>query len=880
MKHANPKTIYLKDYQQPDYWVLSVDLVFDLFDDYTDVVSVLQVKRNAGVTAEQPLVLDGENLELQSIEMNGQALSPDEFSQTDQQLSIFNVAASFELKVCVRIYPDKNTALEGLYRTRGNYCTQCESEGFRKITYYVDRPDNMALFTTKIIADKNNNSVLLSNGNLIDSGELDDGRHWVQWQDPHPKPSYLFALVAGQLEHVEDSFVTGSGRDVCLRVYVEAHNISKCDHAMQSLKKAMQWDEDRFGLQYDLDLYMIVAVDDFNMGAMENKGLNVFNSKYVLASPETATDCDYEGIEGVIGHEYFHNWTGNRVTCRDWFQLSLKEGLTVFRDQEFSSDMGSRAVKRIQEVRVLRTAQFPEDAGPMAHPIRPDSYIEINNFYTVTVYNKGAEVIRMIHTLLGEKGFRAGLDLYFKRHDGQAVTTDDFIAAMQDASGVDLTQFRRWYSQAGTPIVHVMGEYDALKKTYVLKCEQSCSATPKQAKKEPFHIPLSIALLDDAGQEVALDTEGNTAQIISLTEEQNCVVFENIPANVTPSLLRNFSAPVILYSDVDLDQLAFFAAHETDPFNRWDASQKLASLVIRDVVTQYQSGPHANEALHVDPRLYSAFAHTLNNTEQDPALIAEALQLPTLRYLMESYEVIDVDAISAAREFVKKSLANTLFDDCLSVYEKCQSEEKYQYEVSQVGKRSLKNTCLSYLVASGKQEGVERCKQQYFNANNMTDQYAAFSLIANTQSSCRDEVLQAFMSQWKDEALVVDKWFTAQAVATVGDTLADVKALEQHELFDIENPNRMRSLISVFAQGNPAHFHQASGDGYRYIADKIIQIEAKNPQIAARLSGVFLQWKRYVPELSELMREEIERVLAVDGLSNDVFEILSKSLQA
>ncbi len=880
MSTKTPKTTYLHDYTPPAYRIPRIDLHLDLGDAHTTVQSRLHIVRAETTPAGTPLILDGQHLELLALALDGKPLSDAHYRIDADHLTLLDPPASFELAVTTRIHPQDNTALEGLYQSSGNFCTQCEAEGFRRITYFLDRPDVMAVFTTTLLAEQARYPVLLSNGNPVASGTLDDGRHWATWHDPFPKPCYLFALVAGHLNYIEDSFTTQSGRLVTLRIYVEPHNIDQCAHAMYALKQAMAWDEQRFGLEYDLDLYMIVAVGDFNMGAMENKGLNVFNTKYVLARPDIATDADYQGILGVIGHEYFHNWTGNRVTCRDWFQLSLKEGLTVFRDQEFSSDLGSRGVKRIEDVRILRSSQFPQDAGPMAHPIRPDSYIEINNFYTVTVYNKGAEVIRMLQTLLGADGFRRGMDLYFQRHDGQAVTCDDFVAAMADANGADLGQFKRWYHQAGTPELTVSDAYDVASHRYTLTVRQSCPPTPGQPHKEPFHIPLALGLLDGNGQDLPLQQAGEaapqgTTRVLDLRETEQSFTFINVPVRPVPSLLRGFSAPVKLRGADGDAELRFRLAHDGDAFNRWDAGQSLAvSLILRLVEARRQGQPW-----EMPESFSAAFAQALDTTA-DAALLAQLLILPGESYLAEQMSVVDVDGIHAARCFVLRSLAERLRPALQAHYEQlcAYSAGEYRIDAAAIGQRALKNICLDYLLQLDEPEWQARGLDQFHRASNMTDQFGALAALINTSGPARDEALAAFYARWRQEALVVDKWLSLQATARRPGTLGVVEALMRHEAFNLRNPNKVRALIGAFAQGNPVHFHAADGSGYTFLADQVLALNAFNPQIAARLMASFTRWRQYDPIRQAGLRGQLERILAAPALSPDVYEIAAKSL--
>ncbi len=881
MKKGSPKTIYLKDYIPPPYLIDSVSLHFDLDEAATLVRARLMMRRNPATEAEpDALILDGEQLQLESIKLNGSLLDSQAYKQDSESLTIHHVPSRFELEIVTRIKPQENTSLEGLYKSSGNFCTQCEAEGFRKITYFLDRPDVMAVYTTTLVADKDRYPVLLSNGNLVDSGELDKNRHFATWKDPYPKPSYLFALVAGRLVYQEDVFHTRSGRAVTLRVYVQAHNRDKCDHAMASLKKAMQWDEKTFGLEYDLDMYMIVAVDDFNMGAMENKGLNIFNSKYVLARPETATDDDYMNIEGVIAHEYFHNWTGNRITCRDWFQLSLKEGLTVFRDQEFTADVTSKAVKRIHDVRLLRTYQFAEDGGPMAHPVRPQSYMEINNFYTVTVYEKGAEVVRMYDTLLGREGFKQGMNLYFKRHDGQAVTTDDFAAAMADANHYDLNQFKRWYDQAGTPELTIEGQWQEDTKHYTLRVAQQCPPTPEQEHKEPLLIPLKIGLLGSDGKDMPLRLEGEQrsagrTRVLSLHGDREQYTFLDVNENPVPSLLRGFSAPVNVHYDYTDDELAFLFAHDSDAFNRWEAGQRLAIKNLERLIDQHQAG----ETPTLGSEFIDAFERTLNDTTFDSAFIAEALSLPSEAYLAERMEEVDVDAVHAAREFMRQTLATALESSWIEAYHTNDTRGEYVYNAADAGRRRLKNLCLSYLTTVAKTDYVSLSKEQFLAANNMTDTMGALNALNHRDCSERTEALQQFYERWHQDTLVVDKWLSLQATSKLPNTLERVKQLKAHPLFSIKNPNKVRAVVGVFAHMNAINFHQHSGAGYRFVADTVLELDPINPQVAARLAKAYSRWRKYDVQRRGLMQNELKRMLDTAGISKDLFEVVSKSLE-
>ena len=879
MLRDTPRTVYLKEYRPPEFLIDTVDLRFELGEEETRVHSRLALRRNPAAESRSPdLFLNGEGLELLAISMDGRRLDAARYRLDDEGLTLIGVPDRFTLETEARIYPQKNTALEGLYRSGGMFCTQCEAEGFRHITWYLDRPDVMARFSTEILAERARYPVLLSNGNPVEEASLDDGRHRVRWEDPFPKPCYLFALVAGDLERIEDSFTTASGRNVALRIFVEKENVEKCDHAMRSLKKAMRWDEQEYGREYDLDIYMIVAVNDFNMGAMENKGLNIFNSKYVLARPETATDQDFQGIEGVIAHEYFHNWTGNRITCRDWFQLSLKEGFTVFRDQEFSADMGSRGVKRIEDVRLLRAHQFAEDASPMAHPVRPESYIEINNFYTVTVYEKGAEVVRMQRNLLGRETFRKATDLYFERFDGQAVTTDDFVRCMEDASGRDLTQFRRWYSQAGTPEVSVDERWDAAAGRYTLTLRQSCPPTPGQPHKEPFHIPFALGLLDSDGRDLPVTLAGETAampgtRMLELREPEERFEFAGLAERPVPSLLRGFSAPVKVRFNYSDAMLTFLMAHDSDPFNRWDAAQTLAQRVLLAQVTARADG----QPMMLPEEFAEAFRLALVEEGGDQALQAEVLTLPSESYLGDQMAVVDVDGIHAARLWTRVELAGRLSDTFHEVYGRNAAPVAFSIEPADIARRRLRNLCLAYL-AEG-EGGAVLCLDHYRTANTMTDTMAALGALTHLDAPERGEALAAFEARWRDDPLVMDKWFAVQAVSRLPDTLDRVRALMAHPAFSLRNPNKVRSLIGAFCNANPVRFHDVSGEGYRFLADQVLALDPLNPQIAARLLRAMARWRRYDEPRQRLMQAQLERIMAAK-VSKDVYEIAAKSLQA
>ncbi|WIO75412.1 aminopeptidase N [Porticoccaceae bacterium LTM1] len=883
MKDAQPKTIFLKDYQPPNYLIDTTDLRVELEEQGAAVFAKLNMRRNSDAPAGTELVLHGVDLELRELKIDGRALTPGEYFTEEETLTIKEVPAEFVLESEVYIKPQENTSLEGLYKSDGMFCTQCEAEGFRKITYFIDRPDVMSEFTTTVVGDKASCPVLLSNGNPVDKGDLDGDRHFVTWHDPFKKPSYLFALVAGDLEYIEDTFTTMSGREIELRIFVEEKDIDKCDHAMVSLKKSMAWDEEVYGREYDLDIFMIVAVDAFNMGAMENKGLNIFNTSAVLAKQETTTDAAFQRVEAIVAHEYFHNWSGNRVTCRDWFQLSLKEGFTVFRDAEFSADMGSRVVKRVEDVSMLRTAQFSEDAGPMAHPVQPASFIEISNFYTLTVYEKGCEVVRMYHTLLGPELFREGTDLYFDRHDGEAATIDDFARCMEEVSGRDLTQFKRWYSQAGTPRLKVTGEYDAAAQTYTLNFEQSCPATPESAEKQTFLIPVTVGLVGKDGDlPLTLRDSGTdetfTDIVLEVTEREQSFVFENVTEQPVPSLLRDFSAPVKLSFPYSREDLVFLMSRDSDGFNRWDACQTLATQILQGLVEDRRAG----RAMELADDLVEAFRAVLNDESLDPAMVALMLRLPSEAYLAEEAEEIHVDDIHAAREFVRTQLAQLLSDEFRAAYANNQVEESYQPSAEQIAKRSLKNVALSYLMLAD-DNAVAMTREQYDNATNMTDSSAALALLVHSERDQAKqpaaEMLAGFYQKWQKEPLVVNQWFTLQATAPQAGAVERVRELMKHPAFDIKNPNKVRSLVGAFCANNHIHFHRADGAGYQLLADVVLELNTLNPQIAARLLAPLTKWKRQVSSRQHLMREQLSRILAEPKLSKDVYEVVSKSLK-
>ena len=884
MRTEQPQMIYLKDYQAPDYLIDETHLTFELFEDHTLVHAQLLMRRNPARGPGLPaLALDGQHLELLSVSLDDIEQAADDYQLSDSHLILHPTSEQFVVDTSVRIHPETNTALEGLYKSGGMFCTQCEAEGFRKITYYLDRPDVMSKFTTTVVAEQHSYPILLSNGNPIASGPDDDGRHWATWEDPFMKPAYLFALVAGDLWCVEDTFTTMSERSVALRIYVEPENIDKCQHAMTSLKKSMRWDEETYGREYDLDIFMIVAVNDFNMGAMENKGLNIFNSSAVLARAETATDAAHQRVEAIVAHEYFHNWSGNRVTCRDWFQLSLKEGFTVFRDSEFSADMNSRTVKRIQDVAYLRTHQFAEDAGPMAHAVRPESFIEISNFYTLTVYEKGSEVVRMIHTLLGAEGFRKGSDLYFERHDGQAVTCDDFIKAMEDANGADLSQFKRWYSQAGTPRLAVSEHYDAQQHTYSLTFAQSCPATPDKVEKLPFVIPVELGLLDARGGEIALQLAGETvasgtSRVLSVTQAEQTFTFVGVNEKPLPSLLRGFSAPVKLSFDYSRDQLMFLMQHDSDGFNRWDAGQQLSVQVLQELIGQHQRG----EALVMDQRLVEALRTVLGNDQLDQAMVAEMLSLPGEAYLTEISDVADVEAIHTAREFARKQLADSLFDALWARYQANREVSKttpYVAEAEHFARRALQNIALSYLMLSGKPQVLAAALEQFEHSDNMTERLTALAVLVNSPFEAeKAAALASFAEQFKDNPLVMDQWFSVQAGSTLPGGLQRVRELMEHPAFTLKNPNKVRALVGAFAGQNLINFHAADGSGYRFLADLVIELNGFNPQIASRQLAPLTRWRKYDAARQALMKAELVRIRDSGELSSDVFEVVSKSL--
>ncbi|MRW83021.1 aminopeptidase N [Pseudoduganella sp. FT26W] len=874
---SSPTTIYRKDYTPPAFLVDTVELGFDLAPARTVVANRITLRHNPA-SPSRDIVLHGEEIELVQLRLNGSLLAAGDYELSAAMLTIHNAPDNVVLEIETLCAPVENTTLSGLYVSNGNFFTQCEAEGFRRITFFPDRPDVMAKYTVMLRADKAAYPVLLSNGNLVEEGDLGDGRHYAKWEDPFKKPSYLFALVAAKLVCQEEKFKLADGREVLLQVWVEEGNLDKTDYAMQSLKNSIRWDEQRFNLELDLDRFMIVAVGDFNMGAMENKGLNIFNTKFVLANPRTATDIDYAGIEAVVGHEYFHNWTGNRVTCRDWFQLSLKEGLTVFRDQEFSADMigtdSGRAVTRIDQVRTLRQAQFPEDAGPMSHPVRPDSFVEINNFYTVTVYEKGAEVVRMYQTLLGRDGFRKGMDLYFDRHDGQAVTCDDFRAAMADANGRDLKQFERWYSQAGTPVVTARTRYDAVKRNFDIVLSQR-----GQADQLPFHIPVAVGLLDANGKDLPLHLEhgkhekGATTVVLELTEQEQIFRFRQVDERPTPSILRDFSAPVILEYDYTDDELLHLFSHDSDPVNRWEAGQRLAMERLLKLTAQVAAHGEAN--LKLDNTFINAMRAVLTDDTLDAAYRELALILPSETIIAEQMDVVDPQAIHTARQFMRRTIGAALKSELLAQYHANQTPGEYSPDALSAGKRALKNLCLSYLTVAPDWAELKLAQQQFEAATNMTDRSAA--LVAMIHSGAETgPYLKAFYQDFESEALVIDKWFAMQAAAPTTNVAA-VRKLMQHPAFTLKTPNRARSLIFNFTSANPSQFHAADGSAYEFWAEYVIKLDAINPQVAARLARAMDRWRRYAPALQAKMKKALEKV-AARKLSNDVAEVVSKAL--
>jgi aminopeptidase N len=882
MQKSDRKPKFLKDYAPPDYLIEEVALDVALAPKAARVASKLRIRPNPKVaTGGKPLVLDGEDLTLESLMLDGKMLPAVDYEVKDGSLTIKRVPARpFMLEAVTTCDPEANTELSGLYLSRGIYCTQCEPEGFRRITYFLDRPDVLAVYTVRIEAERDTAPVLLSNGNPVAQGDIPGtSRHFATWHDPFPKPSYLFALVGGNLAAVPDEFVTQSGRKVVLTIYVEPGKEDRCAWAMESLKRSMRWDEQRFGREYDLDVFNIVAVSDFNMGAMENKGLNIFNDKLVLARPDTASDGDYVSIESVIAHEYFHNWTGDRVTCRDWFQLCLKEGLTVFRDQEFTGDTRSGPVERIGAVRILKSNQFPEDAGPLAHPVRPPSFIEINNFYTATVYEKGAEVCRMLQTLLGREGFRKGLDLYFERHDGEAVTVEDFVDAMADVSGRDLKQFMRWYTQAGTPELACSLDYDPHAKTARLTVSQIIPPTPGQAKKEPMLIPLKVGLIGANGDELPLTLADGTPLpdgLLEVTEREQVFEFQDIPAPPTPSLLRNFSAPVRLSTNLDPGQIEFLMAHDSDPFNRWQAAQTYATNLLTDAA---RDGGNIDRVTGKEAaRLAQALAATARDTSLLTAYRAEFLKLPgEADIARELARSVDTDAVHDAREALRKKIGEEIRETLMELYEANAESGPYSPDPESAGRRAVRNAALDMLVATGDASEIARAERHYRDATNMTDSIAALAILSHVQAPVRDKTLDHFYARWQDEPLVLDKWFAVQARAASSSSVETVHALLSHPKFSLKNPNRVRALIGSFIHGNPTGFNRGDGAGYRLLANQAIEIDGFNPHMAARLLGAFESWRILEPT-RQARAKSVLQDLAARTLSTDSYEIITKTL--
>lgn len=875
-----PEKIYLKDYTPPAFFIDQADLTFEIQENQTRVTSFLKIRKNIDVADKATgLFFDKGDYDIVSVIADGMVLLPREYEADREFLKLAHTPDAFDLEISNFLRPHENTSLEGLYQSGSMICTQCEAQGFRKITPFPDRPDVMAKYSCTIIADKTRYPVLLSNGNLVTEGDLDNNRHFVRWEDPFKKPSYLFALVAGDIDHIQDRFTTRSGRSVELKIYSEPANIDKCHHAMESLKQAMRWDEKRFGLEYDLDLYQIVAINDFNAGAMENKGLNIFNSKYVLANPATATDEDFINIQAVIGHEYFHNWTGNRVTLKNWFQLSLKEGLTVFRDQEFSSDLNSRSVERITNVKNLRMNQFPEDDGPMTHPVMPDAYIKMDNFYTMTVYEKGSELVRMIHQLIGEKNFKNGIDLYFETFDGMAVSIDDFVGVMEKSSGRDLTQFKLWYVQSGTPSVTMTRSYLPEKKQLEITFLQNTLPDRNQKIKKPLHIPINFGILNAEGKDITPDGK----RLLELRKEKQTFVFDDIPENSLPSIFRQFSAPIKIETDLTDPELSFIMANDTDDFNRWDAAQTLFIKEIKRIVQFIQAGQDEKK-ISVSTGLISAFKKALMDPTLDPAFLAKALSLPMETEIKDHFDRVDVTAIHTARKFLKQTIAAQLKDQFMAVIDLCSQPNRLSRSSGTMvshetmADRSLKHVCLSYIGGLQEAETTGLIWDHFDSADNMTDELAGFKILAGIDVDIKQRAVEKFYAKWQQDKLVLDKWFAVQAGSHLSDTLGIVTSLTQHNDFSIKNPNKVRSLIYLFALQNPINFHQINGDGYAFIADQIIRLDKFNHQVAARLSSCFNLWKKYDDNRKALMQKELERILSVQTLSKNVYEIVSRAL--
>lgn len=874
MSENEPKVKYLKDYKKPDYKIESVHLDFDLDEENTQVASTLKIKSDydASTGEIRPLRLDGDELTLTGIAIDGRALKPEEYTVDDKGLTILNPPKEFELSIGTEIHPKANTKLEGLYVSNGMFCTQCEPEGFRRITYYPDHPDVMSVFTTTLRADKEKLPCLLSNGNLVKEEKMPDGRTAVTWNDPFPKPSYLFALVGGDLDYINDKFVTMSGREVTLGVYANKGQKDKLDYTMDSIKRSMAWDEKAFGREYDLDLFNLVAVSDFNQGAMENKGLNIFNSAYVIADAHTATDADYAGIEGVVGHEYFHNWSGDRVTVRDWFNLSLKEGLTVYRDQEFSRDMRSRSVNRIENVASLRAGQFAEDAGPTAHAVRPESYVEINNFYTSTIYNKGAEIVRMYEKMLGKEKFREANDLHFTRNDGKSVTIDDYAQCMEDVSGKDLTQFKRWYSQAGTPSVFAEGKYDEQAQTYTLKLRQETKPTPNQPEKLPFVIPMEMGLLGKDGKDMPLQLQGEdkargTSRVFTLDKGEATLTFVNVKEKPVLSANRDFTAPINFHMDYSDAERAHLMAHDSDLFNRWDAAQQYGVKKMLAMVKDIQDGKEPK----ADDGYLNALGSYLKDPSLDKAFVAKALELPSEKYIADQMDVVDVDAIAKARKTVSDAFVARFEGDLARTYDSLNVAKPFEPVAKDAGERALKNQALAYLASTGKPEYAERVNAQYERANNMTDRFAAMSVAAGMESG--KSVVDDFYNRFKNEELVVNKWLGVVA----SESLDGAKKAVAHESFAITNPNKVRSVMRKFS-ANQTAFHAKDGSGYDFVADMTVKLDGLNPLVAADTVKPLTAWRKFDPERQGMMKAALEKVMAKPGLSKNVYEVVSKSL--
>jgi aminopeptidase N len=878
MRTEQARPVRLQDYRPPDWLVETVHLDVALHPTATRVKTRLRLAPNPAAEAPAPLVLDGDGLNLAGLQLDGAALPSDRFVATPDRLTIAQPPAGpFELAIDTIVDPSANSALSGLYRSNKTYCTQCEAEGFRRITYFPDRPDVMALYTTRIEAEKTDAPVLLANGNRIAAGDLPGDRHFAVWHDPFPKPSYLFALVGGALAHIEEPFRTMSGRDVLLQIYVEPGKEDRCGYALDSLKCAMRWDEEKFGREYDLDIFMIVAVSDFNMGAMENKGLNVFNDKYVLASPETATDADFAHVEAVIAHEYFHNWTGNRITCRDWFQLCLKEGLTVFRDQEFSADQRSRPVERIADVRALRAMQFVEDAGPLAHPVRPELYHEINNFYTSTVYEKGAEVVRMLNVLLGPEKFRAGMDLYFARHDGEAATVDQFVQCFADAARADLTHFMRWYAQAGTPEVVAAGTYDPAQRSYRLDLTQTVPPTPGQPVKQPMVIPVVVGLVGTDGKDLPLTlADGRRVErgVLSLNEASASFTFTNVPRRPVPSLNRGFSAPIKLTANLSADDLQFLAARDPDSFNRWQAIQTLATRLL---VTRAKASAENTS----DDGLMAALGSTLADPDLEHALVAQAITLPSEADIArEIGRDVDPDAIFAARRALRAAIGEQFGDALAAAYARLTDPSPYRPDAAGAGRRALRNACLDLLAANAADDAIARAMLQYETADNMTDRMAALTTLAQHDRPERTAALEDFYRRYAHDPLIVDKWLSLQATIPESATLDRVRALTTHSAFSFANPNRIRALIGAFAQANHTQFNRPDGAGYDFVVDTVLALDARNPQVAARLLSAFKSWRSLETGRAQRAEAALGRAADTAGLSSDVHDIATRALGA